>query len=78
VYINFKVIISITKLVIDNSLGSLARESPCILSHYVAVKKGQENKSIFEMNQTHHLHIYLYFTSLTQGLNQLGCKHFED
>ena len=30
VYINFEVIISITEFFIDDSLGPLARESPCI------------------------------------------------
>jgi hypothetical protein len=37
------------------------------------------------MNETHHLYVYLYVTlldinpkSLTQSLNRLGCKHFED
>jgi len=30
VYVHFKVIISITSFFIDNSLGPLARDSPCI------------------------------------------------
>ena len=35
VYINFQVIISITQFCIDNCLGPLARESPCItVDHY--------------------------------------------
>jgi len=32
VYINFQVIISITLFFIDNSLGPLARDSPCIIN----------------------------------------------
>ena len=38
IYINFQVIISITKFFIDNSFGTLAAESPCTFKLHQALQ----------------------------------------
>jgi len=45
VYINFQVIISIKLFFIDNSLGPLARDSPCITKHIVHVERKTGTRS---------------------------------
>jgi len=50
VYINFQVIISITLFFIDNSLGPLARDSPCTLnekSSLCLVQRINSNELLF-------------------------------
>jgi len=47
VYINFQVIISITYVSIDNSLGPLARDSPCMFIYCEFVSMNTEDILMF-------------------------------